>query len=233
MSPAMDERIVRMAERVTLVVFDLGGVVVRICRTWEQARRCAGVEHRPGMDEPALAARRRDAVREYERGRIDCDEFFRRVADATAGCYQPHEVRRVHDAWLLGEYEGVSELVDALHGAGIDTGVLSNTNHAHWQRMAAPPAPGSAGYPTPWRTRHCHASHLLGLAKPDRAIYDEFARRSGRADRPGEILFFDDLPDNVDAARDAGWRSERIDHDADTAAQMRAYLASHGVLLRS
>ena len=32
-----------MSERVTLVVFDLGGVVVRICRSWEEACRAAGV----------------------------------------------------------------------------------------------------------------------------------------------------------------------------------------------
>lgn len=219
-----------MSERVTLVVFDLGGVVVRICRSWEEACRAAGVEHRAGIDTPGLQARRREVVKRYERGLIGCDEFFELVAGAMGGCYGSAEVRRVHDAWLLGEYEGVSGLVDDLHGAGIETGVLSNTNHAHWERMAGRVVESRHSYPTPWRTKHCHASHLLGLAKPDRAIYDAFARLTGRGgERAGEILFFDDLEENVGAARAAGWRSERVDYAGDTAAQMRAYLAQHGV----
>lgn len=220
-----------MGDRVTLVVFDLGGVVVRICRSWEEACRAAGVEHRTGMDDPMLQTGRREAVKLYERGLIGCGEFFARVAAKTGGLYEPAEVRRVHDSWLLGEYEGVGTLIDDLHGAGIETGVLSNTNHSHWEIMAGRDEPRMKGCPTPWLTKHCHASHLLGLAKPDREIYDEFARRAGRAGRTGEIIFFDDLLENVDAARGAGWRSERIDYTGDTAAQMRAYLASHGVVL--
>ncbi len=220
-----------MGERVTLVVFDLGGVVVRICRTWEEACRAAGIEHRAGIDDPGLQARRREVVKLYERGLIGCDEFFERVAGATGGCYRADEVRRVHDSWLLGEYAGVGTLVDDLHASGMETGVLSNTNHSHWQIMAGRDEPAMKGSPTPWRTGHCHASHLLGLAKPDRAIYDEFAKRAGRVGRTGEIIFFDDLAENVDAARAAGWRSERIDHAGDTAGQMRAYLGAHGVTL--
>lgn len=218
-----------MTGPVTLVVFDLGGVVVRICRSWQEACRAAGVEHRAGIDTPRVQSDRREVVRRFERGEIGSDEFFARIAAATGGLYQPDEVRRVHAAWLIDEYPGVDALVDELHAVGVETGILSNTNHAHWEIMGR--REPRAIYPTLWRTRHPHASHLLQLSKPDRAIYDEFAKRTGRAARPGEILFFDDLDENVDAARAAGWRSERIDHTGDTAAQMRAYLASHGVAL--
>jgi putative hydrolase of the HAD superfamily len=41
-----------------------------------------------------------------------------------------------------------------------------------------------------------------GLIKPDRAIYLELIRRLGR--KPEEIVFFDDLEPNVDAARAVG-----------------------------
>jgi HAD superfamily hydrolase (TIGR01509 family) len=218
-----------MDEAVTMVVFDLGGVVVRICRSWQEACRAAGVEHRVGMDDPLVQWNRREVVKRFERGEIASEEFFARVAATTDGLYGPDEVRRVHSAWLIDEYPGVDALVDDLHRAGIETGILSNTNHTHWEIMGR--REPEARYPTLWRTSHPHASHLLGLAKPDRAIYDEFARRSGRVGRTASIIFFDDLQENVDAARAAGWRSERIDHTGDPASQMRAYLREHAVVL--
>ena len=163
---------------------------------------------------------------------FDCDVFFRRVAETTGGVYTPDEIRRVHDAWVLEEYPGVGELIDRVHAAGLETGVLSNTNHAHWERMelageaASRPA---TRYPTPRKVRHLHASHLLRASKPDERIYRLFEREAGYAGRGREILFFDDLPENVEAARAAGWHAERIDHSGDTAAQMAEHLRRHGV----
>lgn len=41
--------------------------------------------------------------------------------------------------------------------------------------------------------------------KPDAAIFDEAARRFGR--EPAELLFIDDVPHNVEAARTLGWQA--------------------------
>ena len=45
-----------------------------------------------------------------------------------------------------------------------------------------------------------------------------------------EILFFDDLSDNIASARACGWSAEQIDHTGDTARQMAEHLGRHGVL---
>ena len=79
---------------------------------------------------------------------------------------------------------------------------------------------------------HLHASHLLGLLKPDEAIYRAFERASGfdgTDGRPEEILFFDDLEENVEAARACGWSSVRVDHTGDPAEQMRRELRERGL----
>ena len=47
-----------------------------------------------------------------------------------------------------------------------------------------------------------YASHLLHAAKPDRAFYDAINQAEGVA--PADALFIDDLEQNVDAARQAG-----------------------------
>jgi putative hydrolase of the HAD superfamily len=66
----------------------------------------------------------------------------------------------------------------------------------------------------------------LGAAKPDPAFFAEAARRIGA--EPPAILFIDDSPPNVAAARDAGLTAEQwtLDdgHDA-----LHALLARHGV----
>jgi hypothetical protein len=44
-----------------------------------------------------------------------------------------------------------------------------------------------------------------------------------------DIVFFDVLPANVDAARAAGWSAFLVDHAGDTVQQMRRELANLGI----
>jgi putative hydrolase of the HAD superfamily len=109
--------------------------------------------------------------------------------------------------------------------------VLSNTNHAHWRRLAPPAHVEAIEYPTPRMVRHLHASHLMGLSKPDEAIYREFSRRTGFA--PERIVFFDDMEENIIAAQRTGWKAVQVDHAGDTVAQMSRVLESMGVFRRA
>lgn len=210
---------------IRIVVFDLGGVVVRICRSIQEAGRLVGIDVPGTALSPASRAERRAIHARYERGQLACDAFFDEIARTTGGLYAPEQFRAMHLAWITGEYPGVGALIDDLHARGLETGVLSNTNTSHWNQMHTP-----GRFPTVLKARLRHASHLLGLAKPDAAIYAEFARQTGFA--PSEIVFFDDLEPNVAAARASGWNAHAIDHAGDTAAQMRAALHDlHGLAL--
>ncbi len=208
-----------------MVVFDLGGVVVRICRSLKEAGARCGIDVADGDITPERRAERRAIHAEYERGRLGCEEFFVAIAQTTGGKYTPEQFRLMHMSWIIEEYAGVRELIDDLHAAGVQTGVLSNTNASHWGQMQGVATDGSATapkFPTTTKPMHRHASHLFGLAKPEAAIYHEFAKRTGFA--PGEIVFFDDLEENVEAARGAGWNAHVVDHMGDTAKQMREHL---------
>jgi glucose-1-phosphatase len=213
---------------IRLVCFDWGGVILRICRSWAEGCVRAGVPLREGVETPALKEQRRRASDDYQAGRIDGETFFQRLAAATGGLYTPDEVRLVHDAWMIEEYPGVAGLIDRLLAVrGVETALLSNTNQAHWARHIAEEG-READFPTVARLHHRHASHLLGLIKPDIAIYRALEQRTGV---PGSrILFFDDLLDNIEAARRAGWHAEQIDHTGDTAAQIERHLIAYRVL---
>lgn len=212
---------------VRVVAFDWGGVILKICRGWAEGCAAAGIDARPDVMAPEAIARRRPVHAMYQEGRITCAQFCERLSEAMDRLYSPSEIRRIHDAWLLHEYPGVKEIIDTLHGAGsVETALLSNTNHAHWVRQS--PECGLPHFPTAGSLRHRLASHLEGCAKPGEAFYRALESATGATG--GEIVFFDDLQENIDTARTIGWRAEKIDHTGDTAAQIRAHLERHGVL---
>lgn len=211
----------------TLVCFDLGGVLVRICRSWAEGCAAAGLElrDREHFEADATVRARRALGDRYQCGELECEAYYRGTHEILRGAYSPAEVERIHVAWTLDEYPGVSELVAALNQRDdVETACLSNTNAAHWRMLLGEPR-----YRTVQALRHRLASHLMGCAKPSLAIYERAQARFGRA--PHEILFFDDLAENVAAAERAGWRAVQIDPLGDTAAQIRQALAGAGLPL--
>lgn len=215
----------------TIVCFDLGGVVVRIARDWQEGCAAAGVDVRSPDDfhEPTIKARRRDLADQYQCGLIDDAAFFTGVAANTAGLYTADEIECVHHAWILGEYPGIAALIEEINTLpGLVSACLSNTNAAHWTRALAGTPPTHVPSPAIDALRIKLASHDLGLIKPDPEIY---RAAQTRFDHPPErIVFFDDLPDNIAAARAAGWNAHQIDHTGDTASQVRRVLTELGLL---
>lgn len=205
---------------IKLVTFDWAGVILKHHRSWAESCVSAGIEVRAGHDRPELIAQRRGLNLLFQCGKITPVEFYPRMAGATGGLYTAAEVRRIHDAWLTEEYPGVDALVRRLVAVEhVETALLSNTNECHWARMR--------DFPTAGLLKHRHASHLLGHAKPGLEVFKVFERAVGCSG--AEILFFDDVMDNVSAAVELGWRAELIDHAGDTASQVAGHLARYGV----
>ncbi len=209
------------APRKPLVVcFDLGGVLVRICRSWAQGCAAAEIDPDRGWKPIDSEGAHHEAIEAYTVGAIDDDAFFLQLEQSSGGVYSAAEFRRLHTAWILGVYEGTESLLDDLRGSGVTITCLSNTNAAHWRQMAD------------WQVLtlldHRLASHELGCAKPGSEIYTIFSKTLEI--EPSDIVFFDDLAENVGAARAMGWDAVPIDYTGDTASQMRQALASRGVV---
>ena len=236
------------ARDISWVVFDLGGVIVRIHHSWQHAAAAAGVSgainsthdvaraHAPNstsdaapnstphsMFDPTLhrADDFRTLVSEQQRGMLSHDDFCSGVSQLTSGVLSAQDVARIHTAVIVGAYDGVEQLVLQLNKRGLSTACLSNTNHQHWQLMHSMAAFNAI--------QHRHASHLFQLEKPNQAIFRAF--ESATQARSCDILYFDDLADNIAAATQAGWRAILIDPHSETVPQIRRALATHGVLL--
>lgn len=216
-----------MGDRV--VCFDWGGVLLRICRSWAEGCKAAGLEVRGEVQAPELVTKRRAISEQFQIGQLSVDEYGAAMSRAMGGVYSPQEVVRVHDAWLIEEYPGVDRVVAELHDTpGVRTALLSNTNALHWERHL--PTRGLRPFPIAGSLHHPHASHLMGCAKPGLEIYRQFEGLVGA--RAESIIFFDDLPENISTAASLGWRAVQVDHEGDTAKQIRAALVAAGVLPR-
>lgn len=214
-----------------VICFDIGGVLVRICRSWAEACEMAGVPVHGRdwlMSEQAIAARA-VVMRAYQNGELSTEAYYQGMLGALEQRYTLDEIARIHDAWLLEEYAGIRELVAELAGVpGITTACLSNTNERHWDVLA--PAGGTARFPVVMALGQRFASHLMRASKPEPRIFADFQRQIG-AD-PADILFFDDGEANVMAARSQGWRAETVDPLGDPCGQLRSHLQHHGVALQ-
>jgi HAD superfamily hydrolase (TIGR01509 family) len=210
-----------MDHDIRLVCFDWGGVILKICRSWEEGCAAAGIKA-PSKSISAKCLAKQEALsKRYQTGQMSDKAFFRAIAKESGEFHTIDDVAAVHHAWLIEEYPGIGEIIEELNNfADLSTALFSNTNASHWARM-------DEDFPIASIIEHKHASHLFGLAKPDEKAFAAFERRVGATGN--QILFLDDTTENVKGASDFGWCSEQIDFSGDTAAQISKILERYEI----
>ena len=206
----------RLPKPYDLVVFDLSGVLVRVVDSWADGHARAGASGDP-PDDPAFEERRLELSERRQRGEIGAEEYCHLVAESSGGVYTAHGVADIHRAWMLGEYPGVGEVVDAVHAAGVETAILTNTDAWHWHTQLVDESEAER-YASVRRIGRHFPSYELGVIKPERAIFEAVMEATGLMGR--RILYFDDSARHVDASLDVGWAGVRIDSSGDPARQM-------------
>ncbi len=211
-------------QTVKIVVFDLGGVLVRVARSWGDAARYANVTPMPAWaDDVALSDF--PGFEAYQAESIGWNEYAQSLR-SHFGLTSLEQAKRLHDGILMGPYPGTLELIVSVKQAGTQVGCLSNTNAAHWPHLSDP-----TQYPAIAELQVPVASHQVGIGKPDPAFFRHLQDQAKA--EPHEILFFDDSPTHVRAGAECGWQSFLIDPQKDTAVQMRSILVELGTLQSS
>lgn len=196
-----------------LVVFDLGGVLLRVARTWSEAADRAEVSYARNGE---AALNDFPGIVEHQADRIGLEPYLVQLQDFM-GLVDRQDAYDVHMGILMEAMPGTDDLVRDLRTRGFRTACLSNTNGVHWDRLSS-----KDWYPHIASLDLLCASHILRLEKPDPKIFREFERIAKSS--PGQITFFDDSEVNVKAAREAGWTAHWINPLKDTASQMRDHL---------
>ena len=185
-----------MAKQPTIkaIIFDLGGVLIQVCQE-ERFRSLEVRWHRPPGQLAELLWSSEDN-RLAEVGAITDGEYWRRTAPGL-GLYTL-EALRAFQQDLFGPAvvtQAMVDLVRRLHGP-YRTGLLSNASDALTPAFIAERF-GLGGL-----FDVVLVSALVGVAKPDPAIYHLALDRLGTA--PEATLFLDDQPPNVVAAAALG-----------------------------
>ena len=184
------------------VVFDFGGVIsVSPMEGWELYPFCAA----RGVDRTTVAAGWKRYRHLWDGGFISFDEMYRRIfADAgveisAVDLEELWEIDAV--GWIRNLRPETLDLMRMLKAQGKKLGILSNMSPDFHDRLFVPRA---ADYRALADVEVI--SGLEKLYKPERPIYDLTQRRMGLS--PDRLLFLDDTPVNVNAARSYGWQAE-------------------------
>jgi len=134
---------------------------------------------------------------EFDRGRLDAPTLAARIARRTD--LSVDESRQIIDAvpLELQPSHDMTALLHALAARGHVLHYLSNMPAAYADHL-------ERSFDMFGLFRCGVFSARVGLVKPEPAIFDHAARSFGVP--PQEMLFIDDVVDNVEAARRAGWQ---------------------------
>jgi putative hydrolase of the HAD superfamily len=161
-----------------------------------------------GLDEPALQAAYWAPRHAYDRGTHTGPEFWQEVARLGSGGKLTEAqigtlIEADTDLWTQPN-QPMIDWAARLQAAGIPTGILSNIGDAMETGVRAR---------MPWLEAFAHHtfSHNLKLAKPELEISRHAAE--GLRTAPEHILFIDDKPENIAAARAFGMQAlQYTDH---------------------
>ena len=200
---------------VRAVLFDLGGVVVdidldRSLAAWAAHSRLPPeqVRERFSFDEP---------FRRHETGRLDDGGYFAHLRQMLELDCDLADVEAGFNALLVGEIAETVALLEPLRQR-VPCYAISNTNPAHVLHMRRA-FPGLLD-----RFDHVFTSHEIGHRKPQPETFTHVLRAIGLPAR--EVLLFDDLEANIEAARALGLQAVQVRSPAD----VRAGLAVRGLL---
>lgn len=177
------------ATEIQAVLFDMGGIVVQL----DSLENVLG-SSKFGPDEVWEKWILSDAVQAFERGQCDVDDFAATILEELALDGSAAEFIERFRQFPQGLYPGAVEMIASVP-ASIMTGVLSNTSALHWEhQIDAEIVRGLCP--------RSYLSYELGLAKPEREIFDYAVADLGLA--ADTVLFIDDNQINVDGAVAAG-----------------------------
>jgi putative hydrolase of the HAD superfamily len=176
------------------VIFDYGGV---ICYP-PPPENNAEMERLTGLPIEILLALNRKYRSEYDRGKFTSRDYYKFIL-STAGVFLDdascEKIGQTDmDGWKNLNPATV-QLMREIRAAGFIMGILSNIPHDFlvWARQHIPVF--SEADPAVFSCEH-------SMVKPEAAIYEKLKELAGC--EAGELVFFDDMPDNIAKARELG-----------------------------
>lgn len=194
---------------------DLGNVLVQVDRAPTIRELAQTLEVPPGALKPFFNS---DYLHsDLELGRVSPDQFVGRLAE-TLQLNRTPAIREIED--MMGRsFQLNCELKDFIdaHRKNLQVILLSNTNALDIAAIEQSFALIS------WADAAV-LSYEVHLQKPDPEIYRYTENRYELM--PAHTFFIDDRPENIEAAREAGWRAEQFESNTQALYAIDKFLAN-------
>ncbi len=189
-----------------ILVFDFGNVIIDI--DYQQCHN----NFQTLLDvqwEEKIPIEMQEWIVLLETGEISEETFLWKFQSKYNAQLNPRDIIDCWNSMLTGIPKGRLELLAGI-ATQYDTYLLSNTNSIHlgWIRRYLKREYDCEDFDTKYFNQTFY-SHEIGMVKPNENIYAYVTQQIGCA--PSDILFFDDLFDNVEAARSFGWQARLHD----------------------
>lgn len=184
-----------MSLSIRAALFDLGKVLVDFDWPLSVERMAREFGMADGHDVGAWLQQRGGECELYGRGQLDDAAFL----TALQRRFDPQlrvSKARLRELWcdMFEPIPGAFAIVETLRPS-LHVGLLSNTNAMHFEWL-------DSKFQLRQRFASLTLSHEVHACKPEPQIYAQ-ALRAARC-QPQEAIFVDDLPENVEAARELG-----------------------------
>ena len=180
-----------------VILFDLGGVLVHWDGVEPLVRLSGGIL---GPEDARRFWIESPSVRRVERGECSPQAVAESVVAEIPLPIPPQAFLEEIISWDRGPIPGALELLDEI-SKEFRVACLSNNNELHWARLRDRHGLGG-------RFHRAYLSHEIGQVKPDPETFRHVL--ADLACPPSSILFLDDSPECVDAARKLGLVAFRV-----------------------
>lgn len=199
--------------KIAMVYFDLGNILYRFDRdrSNRQIADCLGIA--ASLVEQIVVTEGLGEA--HERGELDDDQFVDWMC-RNAGVAKPNDQEKLLDAAsdMFTLIDGMPEIIERV-ASNVRTGLLSNTCDAHFRWIKG------LGDPMMRSFDPVILSFEAGAMKPSQQIY--VAAENAVSISPSHLLFVDDKPENVAAAKRRGWNAELCQGAGQVDAVMKRY----------
>lgn len=193
------------------LLFDLGRVVLdidfsRVVRCWARHAGCEPTQLGPRFIRDEL-------YRRHEKGEVSDAAFFAGLRSSLGIEISDAQFLEGWNAIFVGVIPGINQLL-ARAATRLPLYAFSNTNVPHVAHFSGQYAKVLGHF------REIFLSSTIGLRKPDAEAYDHVVQAIGV---PAErIVFFDDLDENIDGARQRGLKAVLVRSPDDVARALEA-----------
>ncbi len=173
-----------------LLLFDLGNVLVRFEPDRFSAALGLGLQDSQNHYERSV----RDLTNRYEAGKCSTSEYFSFLREFLNNRFDLRTLESAFLSVLTDTIPGMEDLVRRAT-AQVPSALVSNTNEYHFSSVLT-------RVPALQHLTKRYLSYQVGVIKPSPEFYQYIVRHEKV--QPKEMLFIDDVAENVEAARQAG-----------------------------